>query len=276
MTVFRNAAKKDVPQLKRLWARSFGDNEDSVQRFLDHFGFNIGVVAETSGAVSAAAYLIPTGGICFPGGSRLSCSYIYALAVLPEHRGSGLGKELTYAAVRFSMERGYDYAVLKPSRESLYEFYGKLGFERFSYANELRFDNILPGSSCSDRSLYPLSPSVYMEIREELLKNRAHVALSLKQAEYQAKLGKLFSLTSGDAKGCAAIETHNGRVNVKELLISESALNVAVSAIAGAFPSDNYIVSSPVFDKNQAVPTGMVYPSLRAEYESPFLGLAYD
>ncbi len=276
MTVFRIATKEDLPQLVSLWTRCFGDGADFVQRFLDHFGCEIAVVSESAGAVSAAAYVIPTGGIRFPGGESRSCSYIYALSVLPEYRGGGLGKEITHAAVRFSAERGYDYAVLKPSGASLFEFYAKLGFKPFSYANEIRFEGTAPLINCCDYSLRPVSPSGYAELREELLKDRAHISLSLRQAEYQAKLGRLFSLESRNARGCAAIEAHKGFMNVKELLVPEIAPYTAVSAIVGAFPAEKYHIFSPVFDKSTAVPTGMVYPPLKAGYESPFLGLAYD
>ena len=50
----------------------------------------------------------------------------------------------------------------------------------------------------------------------------------------------------------------------------------AVSALAAEIPASEYRVTVPVFDKNSAVRTGMIFPSEDFTADYPFLCLAYD
>lgn len=67
----------------------------------------------------------------------LDCSYICDIAVLPNHQGTGLGKELVGRLVKLS--RGHRKIILYavPGKEG---FYRKLGFKRMSTAMAI-FEN---------------------------------------------------------------------------------------------------------------------------------------
>lgn len=276
MPLFRSAENKDAPLIRRLWSRSFGDSEEDVQGFLEHFGIDIAVVSEDSGTVTGAAYIIPTDGIYLPNGVIKSCSYIYAVAVSPEFRGTGMGKELMKAALRFSKERGFEYSSLKPSDEGLFEFYRKLGFETFSYINELRLSKSELKQITLPCSIFSVTPSEYALIRENALKDIAHIRPSLKGIEFQKRLGKLYSITIGDITGCAAVEVYGNKCRIKELLVSENMISDAVSLIASKVPADTFRTLTPVYDESKSIPNGMIYPPLDIKTKNSFLGLAYD
>jgi ribosomal protein S18 acetylase RimI-like enzyme len=63
--------------------------------------------------------------------SRVDCSYICDVAVLPSHQGTGLGREIIQRLV--AQSRGHRKIILYavPGKEG---FYRKLGFERMSTA----------------------------------------------------------------------------------------------------------------------------------------------
>jgi ribosomal protein S18 acetylase RimI-like enzyme len=276
MPFFRSAEEKDAPKLRRIWSRTFGDSEGAVQRFLDHFGIEIGVVGIEKGVITCAAFIIPTDGIRLLNGETKSCLYIYAVAVLHEFRGSGYGKELMKAAMRISRERGFAYTVLKPSDSGLFEFYRKLGFQNFAYANELRFLRSELKKPAVSSEISQVTPKEYSQIRENALKDFAHIKLSLKGIEFQGLLGELYSINIDGITGCASVEVYGVKCNIKELLIPKELIFEAVSLLAVKTRADKLRAVMPVFDESSSCPNGMIYPPLEASEKNAFLGLAYD
>lgn len=278
MTRFRFAEQSDAPALIQLWTCTFGDSKVYVKNFLEHFGYGIGVVADIGGIIAGAAYLIPTSGLLIPDQGTFSCCYIYAVAVAPEFRGRGLGLELTREATVFSRKLGYEYAALKPSSEALFGFYRKLGFETFSYSNELRFmGDIRKSAETGDLSeIVAVSPQDYIELREKVLCETVHVVPSEAEIEYQAKLGKLCGLRIGGSNGCAAIELHGRGVQVKELIFEEKLIDKASALIKDVYPALRYKFTFPAYSKARAIPSGMICPPLKNVKTRAFLGIAYD
>lgn len=276
MTQFRFSQEQDRPKLKEVWKCSFGDSDELIERFLDHFGVNSGIVGEFGGDIVCAAYILPTDGLVLEDKSRHSCSYLYAISVLPEYRGNGLGKEVTLAAIEFSSKLGNEFTVLKPSDEGLFDFYASLGFADFSYSNELKLSPSELIAAENNLKILPISPEKYHSIRDLNLEGRAHIALSGKAAAYQGRLGELYCLRHEGNEYCAAVEKAGDTLFVKELIVPEALIMLAVSAISAEIPASSYQVALPVFDKSSAVKTGMIFPAQDFTSDLPFLCLAYD
>ncbi len=276
MVTFRGASESDNLGLIRLWNRSFGDPENLIKDFLNHFGTEIGVVGIQDGIIACAAYILPTVGIHMPGAGRLSCSYIYAVAVLPEYRGSGLGQELTKAALYFSNKRGFEYSVLKPSDRGLFEFYRKLGFRDFFRTKELSFYKRELLAPDAKSRITSVSGEEYQTLREDALSGAVHIIPSAAGISYQAKLGWLFGLKLGQSAGCAAVEKYGDTAYIKEMIVPEKDIPEAVSLISEMVPATVYHVRVPAYNKGASKPNGMIYPSLKTEQKNPFLGLAFD
>lgn len=277
MTLFRFAKAQDRPRLREIWKRSFGDSEEYIDRFLDHFGVDSSIVGECDGEIVCSAYILPTAGLVLKDGSKRSCSYLYAISVIPDYRGNGLGRDVTFAAVDFSYRLGNEFVVLKPSDDGLYDFYRSLGFIELSYANEFVFT---PEQlkHCSEKHLkiLPISPEEYGIIRRKNLKGRTHIELSDIAVSYQHKLGALYSLLHEGEKYCAAVEKNGSNLYIKELLVPSDLVVSAVSALSAEMPASKYRVSVPVFDEKSAVRTGMIFPAEDYTADYPFLCLAYD
>lgn len=63
---------------------------------------------------------------CALDGHRLA--YVYGVATLKNHRGKGLATQLMKETHEILRNRGYSGVILVPEKESLFDFYRKLGF----------------------------------------------------------------------------------------------------------------------------------------------------
>ena len=124
--------------------------------------------------------------------------------------------------------------------------------------------------------ILPISPEKYCEIRRQNLQGRTHIELSGKAVGFQGKLGALYCLQHDGKEYCAAVEKSGSIATIKELLVPGDLLVPAVSALAAEIAASEYRVTVPVFDKNSAVRTGMIFPSEDFTADYPFLCLAYD
>lgn len=124
MMVFRNAAASDRPALTRLWQEGFGDPVAFIDLFLESgFAPERSLVAELDGEVAAMLYWFD----CTLGSDRYG--YIYAVATDPRFQGRGIASMLMAEAHGLLARQGYTGAILSPGSESLFRFYGRMGYE---------------------------------------------------------------------------------------------------------------------------------------------------
>ncbi len=113
-----------IPSMKALWSEAFGESEEAVNHFFyTAFSPERSRVAYEDGEALAALYVLDF----FYKGKK--AAYIYALATSKKHRGRGICRRLMEDTHEYLIERGYEFAVLKPGDESLFEFYRKLGYK---------------------------------------------------------------------------------------------------------------------------------------------------
>ena len=105
--VLRESAPQDTEQLRQLWFDVFGDPPELVDAFLSLLpGMGCGYVAEREGRILGAAYLIDGFTLLQPGEAPLRCGYLYAVAVLPDARGHGIGAAVSRGAADRGRGRG--------------------------------------------------------------------------------------------------------------------------------------------------------------------------
>jgi len=98
-------------------------------------------------------------------------AYIYGVATLPEYRGSSYSRMLLNKAMDYSKAMGFDYTIVKPADELLFEFYQRTGFDITLYSNKNIFHvdssiNTLDlEMSCNHFSL--LTPEQLFILREQ-------------------------------------------------------------------------------------------------------------
>lgn len=124
MIEYRKAVNNDINSLKELWLSIFEDKKIAVELFFERkFNDNIAYVATENQKVVSMLYLLPASV------NGVKTCYLYGAATEENYRNQGIMRNL----IDFSLETSdYDMCVLLPAKESLYNFYTKLGFENLS------------------------------------------------------------------------------------------------------------------------------------------------
>lgn len=117
----------DKSALKNIWINGFFDDQNTVDAFFEKGKnlFNCLVYADGEKSV-AAMYIFDCAASL--GDNDCKSAYLYALSTLPEYRGKGVMTSLIKYAEDYLTEKGYYYAFLAPSDNSLCKYYEKLGF----------------------------------------------------------------------------------------------------------------------------------------------------
>lgn len=121
----------DIPGLKGLWSRCFGDPVALIDGF-----FATGFSRERcrclhkESRVAAALYWFDA----WQGEDRLA--YIYAVATDPDFQGRGLCRALMEDTHSLLRQAGYAGAVLVPGSPALFAMYEKLGYRPFGGIRE--------------------------------------------------------------------------------------------------------------------------------------------
>ncbi|MBR0199104.1 MAG: GNAT family N-acetyltransferase [Oscillospiraceae bacterium] len=223
--IIRQVRVEDAAELAALWHRVFDDPEELALAFLSLLpSLGGGVCAEEDGKLLGAAYTVTD----FTLGEKRA-AYLYAIGVLPEARGRGLGKRLTKEAAALGRALGADFVCTLPANAPLYPWYEELiGVRCALYRREERIQS-RPG-----QNVRPLSPEAYGLRREELLRGRAHVTVGPAALRYERENCRCFG---GDlyalGTGIAAASVDEGETCIRELLAPEGEDLKALAASLG-------------------------------------------
>jgi len=121
---------RDRDEAAFLWSESFGDDRAAIDAVLDGFGegtrLYLGKIGAEAVAFAAAvpitARLSKDGVVCEYRGA-----YLYAVCVRPDFRGKGVYRVFS-AAMCNHLAADFDFAMLIPASERLFEMYRKDGF----------------------------------------------------------------------------------------------------------------------------------------------------
>ena len=143
--------KIDYKELKSIWLEVFdeADSDKYADMFLLHHSDYSGLACREEGKIVSMLFLIP----CFWDG--VAGYYVYACATLPQFRGEGYMKMLLDAAFEKAQKEKAFGLVLIPANLSLFDFYGKCGFQIFSQIAEYTFvetDVVGNGFDCVESS----------------------------------------------------------------------------------------------------------------------------
>ena len=102
----RGWISEDIPELREIFAASFGDPPEVIDAFHRTFlsGPDCCAVAavpdaeKPSGKAVAAGYLLPGPVLCFPDLEDIPAAYLYALGCLPDYRRRGIGLRMVQLA----------------------------------------------------------------------------------------------------------------------------------------------------------------------------------
>ncbi len=256
--VLRRVRPGDEPALAALWHRVFGDPEALALAFLNELpALGGGVCAEEAGKLLGAAYVVTD----FTLGDRRA-AYLYAVAVLPEARGRGLGMALTRAAAALGKELGAEILCTLPANAGLYPWYERLiGARCALYRREERCESA-PGAAVT-----ALSAEEYGLRREALLQGLPHVSVGGAALRYEKENCRCFG---GDlyalGEGIAAASVDEGEAQVRELLCPEGTDRLALAAALGAHLGTERVLllssaaeGTPYLASDRPLPPGCVW-----------------
>lgn len=158
------AQPNDRAALQALWKNCFGDGEDVSGAFFDAFPPETHTrVIKAESRVASMVSIMPVR-LCAPDGDREG-AYIYAVATDPEFRGRGLCRALMGETEPLLFSGGAEFLALWPAEESLFRFYGKMGYHP-AFPSETR--RVLPTGE--GLPLAEISGEEYMRLRETPIK----------------------------------------------------------------------------------------------------------
>ena len=236
--ILREIRASDAEELAALWHAVFGDTEELSRGFLrDLPQLGGGICAWEDGRLLGAAYAVTD---YFLGEERLA--YLYAVAVLPEARGRGLGQSLSREAAALGRRLGAKILCTCPAEPGLYPWYERaIGVRAALGRREERIER-RPGPAPR-----PLSPEDYGARRERLLAGTPHVrpgAAVLRREKDNCRLcaGDLYAV--GD--GICAVYADEGIAVLRELLAPAGTDRRALAgAVADALGTETALLYTP-------------------------------
>ena len=247
----RVANSSDIPRLEEIWIEIFGDSYGFLSRFFDIlFPASVAFAAEESGQLIGSAYVLD---ICAlkSGGTSLPCPYIYAVGVLPEFRGNGIGKQLILACRDYCREN-YGASCIVPAGSSLFDYYHNTAdYLPAFYASD--FDIEAEGSVKA--AITQIDAEKYGELREKLLGDKAHLAFSsaglcFLESLCQMQDGGLYILNADDSYAIAACEIGDNGLCIKEILCTDDNTRGFAAALMWHFDCDHCSYRTPANEKH--------------------------
>ncbi len=292
MITIRPALPEELPQLKDLWRKCFGDPSAYVDIFFQRFcSLDQVLVVDDEGEVDSMAAMLP-GALALPDGQEIPVGYVYALATNPYMQGKGHARQLLKYADEFLRQRGDKAMVLVPASPSLHRFFETVGMDECFATRKVEFLTSALTGDTGGGVMTPISPQEYNQIRESYLKDTFHMTytdqmITFQQIGSHLAYGDLYKLEIDGVVGCAAIEyVQKRRLLAKELLIPVEKMGKAVETIAKEMEASRYHIRTPAFweglSGSYCQAFGMIKwydNALHSKYfsqQDAYLGLGFD
>lgn len=145
--IFKKATNQDIDGIINIWKACFTDDIDYINNYIKYcFPYCKTFIALTdNNEVASSITLIPTyaiiqGALNNNNTKELKGYYLYAVGTLPQFRGNAISLRLINYAIELCKNERVSFIITRPSNDSLYAFYNKLGFSHTLYEEHLTID----------------------------------------------------------------------------------------------------------------------------------------
>ncbi len=168
--MIRLAHSEDIPSLKMLWKKVFGDTELYIDYFMKTVFPTVEAVVYELNGIHAMLFLVPYALMGKQKEEKIH--YVYAVAVDEQCRNQGIMRKMLDFAYQYSISNGYYGHILIPATPSLFQLYEKNGFVNFS--NKFLFDS----SNLETYQLTSISIEEYLQLRPSFLQMDGNIVAS--------------------------------------------------------------------------------------------------
>ena len=149
--MIRLAVPGDIPLLKALWKRCFGDDDEYIDLFFTQRFSPDTVMVYDEGSIRAMLSMLPLT-LRTSSKGEFPAVYIYAVATHPDFQHKGICGRLLTHTHNFLRSRGVALSVLVPSSAELFSYYRRYAFDKQLDICEQRY-------SVETRSATPVAPT---------------------------------------------------------------------------------------------------------------------
>lgn len=295
MSEVRLAQKGEIDRQKKIWKLCFGDEDKYIDlHYANRYKEDETVLLLSNGEINAMLTIIPVK-IVTPNLHSYDSVMLYAIATHPQYWNKGLASQLMDFTNEHLRLKKQVFSFLVPAEQQLFEFYYKQGYQVGFYLREViltreMIEN-LPIRKYCQGLVSAISPAEYNRRRIKQTDGKLYISYADEDIAYQKELSKLsgadiYALDFAEIQGCVAIERVTlDKVFIKEILLPEELINLAIKLIAQLISAKEYVVRTPSFlgeDLGGTIrPFGMfrVLNGTEVEIlpsESGYLGLAFD
>lgn len=301
--MIRFAVPEDLPHLLTLWQQAFGDSEEEARYYFDkrYQPGSLLVAQQPGGELGGMLSMLPLGlsGRDF----ALSARYVFAVATDLRFRNQGISSKLLTAAHQYAKEQGDSACVLVPAGDSLFDYYGKRGYQTAFWMKQFLFHPNALGNNPSwlntqmqsaqqnlknvEYTIASLSAQGWLDLRRQVFSKSAlfadwgldaltYIHQSLENGGAGIKL-----IQVKNRQAAAICEWRGQTLRVQEYLDAGLLWEEGLWLLHQQMQADNYLVRLPVDSDTNApeVPFGMVHwlsPTPAITGTSPWLSLAKD
>lgn len=270
MIEYKTALVEDIRSLKELWLSVFNDTETAVELFFQRkFTPDIAFIAKDGEQLVSMLYLLPSSV-----NGHKAC-YLYAAATKEQYRGCGIMGNLIDFALKTT---DYELCVTLPATESLYEFYGKFGFQKLT-CNRVNLTREELTAIAKPYQLQDLFINNYCGIRNRVLKtnflfwNNNHI-------DYAFEYNKIYGAKVIKSNyGYAVAYEDNQICTVTEIICNDKNAPNLVTDILSEFSSKEFcfhLSPNQHFIKSKPETFGMVKYLSDYKPDNIYCGLTLD
>lgn len=264
--MIRHPVDADLPQLTALWQEAFGDSPEEAGFYLErrHRHENM-LVDESAGQIHGMMSMLPLE-LLTPQ-KTLKARYVFAVATKKEYRGQGVSTRLIEEAHRSMQAAGIDASLLVPANPSLFEYYGKRGYQTaFSIDEAMIQAQDIKEPEDSSR-IEPCSVEEYLQARDAFYRgSRLYArwdaeALRFANQYESAGLHVMLRMRIGARQAVAACVDRGTHHRVSELACDTSIWPEAMALIHRRLQAGRYLLRMQAgsLPSGSTRPFGMVH-----------------